>query len=116
MCMFRVLGVKNSIFNSRFFSLPINYVGVRWADACWATLSRLPGSRRWAGATTPPNRCCFQAKREQLEDWCLATKDIICPSQGHDLALTALYVPCSLDSGRVLGSYLRLIDVCITQL
>ena len=43
-------------------------------------------------------------------------------SQGQNLALTVLCVPSLLDSGSRevqgprLGSYLRLIDLCITQL
>ena len=46
------------------------------------------------------------------------TEEFLPDSQGHNLALTVLHVPCSLDRGGLseAGSYLRLIDSCITQL
>ena len=39
------------------------------------------------------HRC--RAKREQLQ----GVQELLPESQGHDLAVTVLYVPCSLDSG-----------------
>ena len=49
---------------------------------------------------TPSGECDvnarFRAKREQLERF---YEGLVPESQGQNLALTVLYVPCSLDSG-----------------